>query len=544
MSPEPPPEVPERTEGRDAPAAIWSWLAGVVDSRRLFPLIAAVLLMVIWAATWMLIRAHHAGVEERAEIAVVDLAQTYEAQVVRALIQIDATLKLIRYAYAMRPEASVLSELGAHGLLPLDLLFEVSITDAKGQIVASTRDRMGTSVAGQDFFEMQRQTEGFVMSEPRLDPSTGEWSVYFSRRIAVVDNGFAGVVVVATDPAYFVSSYEAATMGERGMLGVLGSNGRFSALRTGDTVSYGDTTDYSSEFSEIDDGAASAVKVSVSPWDGERRYTTAIELFSFPATVVVGLSEREQLAAGNPRVVQYLWSATIASGVALVFVTILGRMSWQLQQSQMRLMQQQVITTERMEHLAYHDSLTGLPNRGLFSKLLTQIIRQADRHGRHVSLLFLDLDGFKTINDTLGHDAGDDLLKEIARRLTALLRGSDTVCRLGGDEFVVLLPETTEEKYLTAVATKILDALSQPFELDQQKLRITVSIGISTYPQDGQNEQALMKNADIAMYDAKQGGKNNFRFYSPALTAEHRDALPPENNPRRRDSLPDRRTPD
>jgi len=513
MSPEPPPEVPERTEGRDAPAAIWSWLAGVVDSRRLFPLIAAVLLMVIWAATWMLIRAHHAGVEERAEIAVVDLAQTYEAQVVRALIQIDATLKLIRYAYAMRPEASVLSELGAHGLLPLDLLFEVSITDAKGQIVASTRDRMGTSVAGQDFFEMQRQTEGFVMSEPRLDPSTGEWSVYFSRRIAVVDNGFAGVVVVATDPAYFVSSYEAATMGERGMLGVLGSNGRFSALRTGDTVSYGDTTDYSSEFSEIDDGAASAVKVSVSPWDGERRYTTAIELFSFPATVVVGLSEREQLAAGNPRVVQYLWSATIASGVALVFVTILGRMSWQLQQSQMRLMQQQVITTERMEHLAYHDSLTGLPNRRLFLDRLEQEVKRANRSSLPLSILFMDLDGFKEVNDSLGHEAGDRLLSDVAERLTDCVREDDTVARLGGDEFTVILTGAKEREDVERVAQTIIDALAMPFHIAQQSVQISVSIGITLYPQDASSPDALLEAADQAMYKAKKSDSNRMCFY-------------------------------
>ncbi len=135
-------------------------------------------------------------------------------------------------------------------------------------------------------------------------------------------------------------------------------------------------------------------------------------------------------------------------------------------------------------------------------------------------MLFLDLDRFKHINDTLGHEAGDQLLQEVATRLKACLRDSDTVARLGGDEFVVLLPELDEETYVATVAQKILSAVARPFVLIGQEFRVTASIGISTYPQDGLDEQTLTKNADIAMYQAKEDGKNNFQFYSEKLNAE------------------------
>jgi diguanylate cyclase (GGDEF)-like protein len=145
-------------------------------------------------------------------------------------------------------------------------------------------------------------------------------------------------------------------------------------------------------------------------------------------------------------------------------------------------------------------------------------------------VLFLDLDRFKYINDTLGHEAGDQLLQEVARRLKGCLRDSDTVARLGGDEFVVLLPQLPDETHVTAVAHKILSAIARPFVLLGQEFRVTTSIGISTYPADGLDEQALMKNADIAMYKAKEEGKNQFQFYSESLNVQSLERLTLESS--------------
>jgi diguanylate cyclase (GGDEF)-like protein len=168
----------------------------------------------------------------------------------------------------------------------------------------------------------------------------------------------------------------------------------------------------------------------------------------------------------------------------------------------------------RIRYLAMHDGLTGLPNRVMFSHLLLRAIETAHRYERRFAVMFIDLDRFKLINDTLGHEAGDHLLREIASRLKAALRSSDVVARLGGDEFVVLLQETGSPADVAAAARKMLSAVIQPMTICGQECRVTTSIGISMYPADAEDEPTLMKNADLAMYTAKEAGKNNFQFYS------------------------------
>lgn len=167
---------------------------------------------------------------------------------------------------------------------------------------------------------------------------------------------------------------------------------------------------------------------------------------------------------------------------------------------------------QRIEYLANFDSLTGLPNRNLFHDRLKHAIARAARQGEGFALMFIDLDNFKNVNDTLGHDIGDRLLREVAARLSKCIREGDTAARLGGDEFTVLL-ETAEQAAVAATAQRIVEALAANFELCDRQLYVTCSIGISMYPTDGSDDQTLMKNADIAMYRAKQRGKNNFRLF-------------------------------
>ncbi|MES2538286.1 MAG: EAL domain-containing protein [Pseudomonadota bacterium] len=188
---------------------------------------------------------------------------------------------------------------------------------------------------------------------------------------------------------------------------------------------------------------------------------------------------------------------------------------------------------DQLQHLAYHDPLTDLPNRAMFNRHLTHALIQGQRYNKGVAVLFIDLDRFKNINDTLGHDAGDRLLQEIARRLTTSLRGGDLVARLGGDEFVVLLEEVTDAGHVSQVARQILTALIKEFPLDGQMIHITASIGISTFPEDGIDELALMKHADVAMYRAKEAGKNNFKFYSEQMDMHFGAQLALESDLRR-----------
>jgi diguanylate cyclase (GGDEF)-like protein/PAS domain S-box-containing protein len=181
----------------------------------------------------------------------------------------------------------------------------------------------------------------------------------------------------------------------------------------------------------------------------------------------------------------------------------------------------------RMSYPAQHDGLTDLPNRILLNDRLAQAIALAYRHQQKVGLLFLDVDRFKHINDSLGHSVGDRLLQSVAQRLLSCVRRSDTVSRQGGDDFFVLLPEMTHAQDAAVVAQKILSTLLTPHKIDQHELHITASIGIATYPQDGAEPDALMKNADFAMYRAKEAGRNNYQFFKSDLSsrAVERQAL-------------------
>ncbi len=167
----------------------------------------------------------------------------------------------------------------------------------------------------------------------------------------------------------------------------------------------------------------------------------------------------------------------------------------------------------KMAYLAQHDSLTNLPNRALLNDRITQAIELAKRRGTYLALLFLDLDNFKHINDSLGHSTGDKLLQSIAQDLSTCVRSSDTVSRLGGDEFVILLTQDKHAQDAALTADKILTVLAKPHTIAEHVLYITTSIGISVYPADGQDPETLIKNADIAMYHAKERGRNNYQFF-------------------------------
>ncbi|WP_178381563.1 putative bifunctional diguanylate cyclase/phosphodiesterase [[Phormidium ambiguum] IAM M-71] len=182
-----------------------------------------------------------------------------------------------------------------------------------------------------------------------------------------------------------------------------------------------------------------------------------------------------------------------------------------------------------IDYQASHDSLTGLPNRKMFSDLLSNSLINASRRQGKASVMFLDLDRFNKINDILGHDVGDRLLQATAQRLTTCFREYNIIARWGGDEFTILLPYLNNTDYAAKVAQKILDVFKQPFIIDNHYLHITCSIGIAIYPENGQDSDTLIKNADVALYNVKRNGRNNYIFYSPTINAEDSELLILEN---------------
>jgi diguanylate cyclase (GGDEF)-like protein len=170
-----------------------------------------------------------------------------------------------------------------------------------------------------------------------------------------------------------------------------------------------------------------------------------------------------------------------------------------------------------LSHMAEHDLLTGLPNRALLTDRLVQSISLAKRNGNKLALMFLDVDHFKDINDSMGHAIGDQLLQSVAKRLQASVRNSDTVSRHGGDEFVVLLPEVGEMQSVVHSAEKLIQSVGEPHLISGQELHVTLSIGISMYPADGVDADVLMRNADMAMYQAKKAGRNSYKIFTPSM---------------------------
>ena len=178
-----------------------------------------------------------------------------------------------------------------------------------------------------------------------------------------------------------------------------------------------------------------------------------------------------------------------------------------------------------LESQAGNDPLTGLANRRLLAERMAMVLAHARRKKRAMAVLYMDLDGFKQINDTYGHGAGDILLKRVAERLTGMARKEDTVARLGGDEFLIMLSEVIGSDCAAIVATKVIEAVSRPFDIDGHAVHMTISVGISVYPIHGEDAETLIKNADLALYQAKHAGKNTFRISEQTL--DSRDAPTP-----------------
>jgi diguanylate cyclase (GGDEF)-like protein/PAS domain S-box-containing protein len=796
------------------PRLVQAWLA--------FPVFALLLLALAWGTLIRVLDVEQASQTLATVKSSRELADTYQAQVVRSLVSIDQTLKTVAYAYAVSGNAA-LADLQNRDMLPPAIVFQMTITNERGDVIASTRPMPPINVADRAYFRAQEHGDRLFVSRTRQNRSTNAPEITFSRRLSNAAGDFAGVATLAVDPAYFTSNYDSLRMGKAGFLGLLGADGSMRVQQVGDDVSWG--TVVPRAFDSEDASEA----IGAQPWDdGVERYTNVRVLHGFPLSVIVGLSQSEQLASfRHDRLVDvietaagslllivlttilslksrelsrsrararqlrqtyfaasdasldafFVWrrvpregerpgkaaslptqdaaggfvlrdvsrrgvemigkpreallgsplnevfrddaDSTLARDFALVFETgDVAEREWRHvrpDQSQvwlhrqlvrvddgvvaivrdvsarkraevlraeqnrvlemiatstpladvlaalMRLLESQIpdcacvallrdedglhlrvgaapslppeftrmadgwtigpdagpggvaiythqpvvltnllasprhrdficmanmreytscrsmpilshdgaalgaltmfargehtptdieaqtvamavriagIAIERsraedsIRHMANHDALTGLPNRTLLGDRLSQAVLHAERYGRGVTVAFVDLDNFKLINDSLGHHAGDELLKTIASRMRACVRSTDTVVRLGGDEFVlVLFSDALEDDDLKAVIERLRTAIAEPVELAGQRYKVTCSMGLARYPADGEDADTLLMNADAAMYRAKELGRNNYQCYTAEMNEKVHERL------RRREQL-------
>ncbi|MTW03977.1 EAL domain-containing protein [Duganella ginsengisoli] len=603
------------------------------------PLFTVLLLGAIWTTTLHFNDSELEAARNAAGDSLLELSDTYEAQVVRNLQGIEQTLKVLKYAVEKKGAAGALPELQQNDLLPPGLVFVVSIADASGRIIASNPPAEPISIAREDYFQYhrQRRTNSTYIAQAMRDLANKDWHLHFTRRLNTPEGEFAGVVVVEVDPGYFTSGYERARLGEQGVLGLVGSDGVTRVLRVGEQSSWGQKI-------EPLPAKPAGIEAQPSSWDGVRRYASLRPLPRYQLSVLVGLSEQEQLAPAYGKRRERLVEAGAASLGVLLVAALAWFWIWQgararrhirraqetyaaaseanmdaffvlramhdeqgaitdfkittansraeqmsghskqtlqgqtlcdwlpqarhngifkglvriareggvLQEEWENTMPQlnagwihaQVVgveggavmivrdITERKEaehrifHMALHDSLTGLPNRSLIGDRLQQAIAEAQREHCAVHVAFIDLDGFKLVNDGLGHTAGDLLLKEVAGRMSACLRRHDTVGRFGGDEFVLVLPQQKNDISLTAsLLERVREAVIGPVLLDEQEVRVSCSIGVAMYPRDGDNPDTLLMNADAAMYRAKETGKNNVQFYTQEMNSSLEEKL-------------------
>lgn len=391
----------------------------------LFPLLAVLLLLTIWGATLYLIKVEHLRAQQSAATASLEMGATYEAQMLRAIHEIDQTLKLVKYTYETEGKPNPLRRLQERALLPPALVFDVSVVNPDGRVVASTRVNDRENIADPDEQQTLRNSDSLSISHPWRSPVTGEWRLRFSRRLDAADGTLSGIARVEVDAAYFVSSYDASKLGDQGALGLLGTDGIFRVRRTGETVLAGDTVDYTAV---VPDAENTEAVLSVNGWDGVRRYTNARQLYDFPVAVIVGLSEEEQLATVNQQARTYLWRAAGGSLVLVLLVGLLARMSWQLAQSRLRAAeaQAQLAAAARQAGMAeiatnvLHNVGNVLNSVNISADLVTRKLRTSKALGLGKAVHMMN-EHAEDLGDFISHDEKGKLLPGYLNQLVDAL---------------------------------------------------------------------------------------------------------------------------
>jgi diguanylate cyclase (GGDEF)-like protein len=406
----------------------------------------------------------------------------------------------------------------------------LAVVNSKGDYIYSSLDPVpSVNVIDRDYFNRQRNdaAAGLVISPPLISHRTGKWTIILSRRLDFKDGSFAGIVISVLNLDYFQQFYRTLNLETHGLVALYDKDLRLAARYPSSEKDMGKIAKLNAKI-YIEKGITHTIYHTKAALDGVERLIGFRQVGDLPLIVFAGIADDDYLTEWHQHIWQYSVGAMIFSLLVTWFILLQRRAEEALKKSNIK----SQLAEEEIKNLAFYDPLTELPNRRLLQDRLQQALASIGRSGKQGALLFVDLDNFKTLNDRFGHHVGDLLLQQVAQRIESCVREGDTVARLGGDEFVLILEDLSEQSIEAAeqtetVGKKILALLNQPYQLNMHEHHSTASIGATLFMDHQQSNENLLKQADIAMYQAKKAGRNTLRFFDPQMqnTINARSAL-------------------
>ena len=415
----------------------------------------------------------------------------------------------------------------------LPYAFNIAMADKDGQIRASTAawPTPKINVADRDYFKdaRDRADDHLITSVPVENRVDGNRTIVFARRLQNTSGSFAGVIFASVNTKYFEDTYGAVQSVQSLLFTLLRSDGTI-------LVRYPQGQNFAgrrltSEASRLQawakDGGGFRVRAQT---DGNIRYVSVRATPGYPLFVNISVAESTVLAGWCKRAAIVGTGSAVLLACSIYFLIAATRQVRRLSKSEASLVQK----SQQLTHMARYDALTGLANRARFMERANEAVARMRDHGESFSILMLDLDRFKNVNDLLGHSVGDSLLKIVAERLREITPDVDKVARFGGDEFAVLYQADVPQKDAAVeLACKIIAALTEPYELDGRKITIGTSVGITSAPRDGSDTDGLLKNADLALYKAKSAGGNRYCSFQASMETAARERRELEDDLRR-----------
>jgi diguanylate cyclase (GGDEF)-like protein len=521
------------------------WLRASLQPATLFGLC---MIAACWIGTAFVISIERDKILEGAIQQSENLVRLFEENTDQTFQSLDRTLLLLRKSLEDDPAHFDLLNWSERTALIGDLTIQVAVVGAEGYAMTTSSEYRGPPVyiGDREHFLVHVGTEAdrLFISTPVMGRASGKWSIQFSRRVRKSDGSFGGVIVLSVDPNFIAQFYETVDLGAQGSI-VLRNRNRVVLAARGVLGNAVGRQVSRPAFNAAIAGEPTGHYWSGGPNDGVNRLVAYRVSNRFPLIFTVGRSERDIFSASLRNRVLYIAVAGIITVLVLLAMGFgihhqlkLDRVRDNLRRSEAQARERAhklELQSREIVHIAHHDILTGLANRVLLHSHIDQAFARARRHRESFAILCVDLDRFKIANDTLGHQAGDVLLQQVAARLRHCVREVDTVARVGGDEFVVLQANVARADEAAPLAARILQSLSALYDIDGNPVAISASIGIAMAPADGATTDKLLSHADLALYRAKGKGRNAFCFFDmemaevalnrSALEVELRDAL-------------------